>query len=103
MSITLAKRVDPALGRVLPDLTETAPDAMAGLSREQLIAMIDALRSAPASRVTCKLSEKGALCIYGLGRFPFTFYLSQWEKFRASLDAIDAFVAANRDKFTVKG
>lgn len=49
------------------------------LSREQLIALLQAATSAPARKMTMKVSEKGAISVYGFGRFPFTFYKSQFD------------------------
>lgn len=79
--------------QVLPDLTQ--------MSKEQLIAAIEAMRAQP-SRLTLKVSEKGALCVYGLGRFPVTLYASQWERLLDHAPAIRAFIAANRTKLATK-
>lgn len=46
---------------------------------------------------------KGNLRIYGLGRFPYSPYLSQIEKLLDAADEIRAFIATNRSKFAVKG
>lgn len=84
------------------------------LTPDQLLAMIatlkaenakltEAAKSATAPRaLTCKVSEKGALSIYGLGRFPITLYLGQFERLVAELDRIKAFVEANRKLFATK-
>ncbi len=69
---------------------------------EALKAENAALKASKARGLSFKVSEKGALSIYGLGRFPITMYLSQWQSFRASIPAVDAFVAANLDKFKTK-
>jgi len=53
-----------------------------------------AAQSAPKA-LTLKVSEKGALSIYGLGRFPVTLYRRQWERLLAHVDTIQAFMAAN--------
>jgi hypothetical protein len=42
-----------------------------------------------------KVSEKGALSVYGLGRFPVTLYREQWERLLSMTDAIREFIAAN--------
>lgn len=49
-----------------------------------------------------KISEKGALSVYGLGRFPVTLYKSQWRKLLGMAQLILAFIAANEDKLTEK-
>ena len=49
-----------------------------------------------------KVSEKGGVSVYGLGRFPVTLYREQWEKLLAMSDEIKAFIAANKDRLKVK-
>jgi hypothetical protein len=39
-----------------------------------------------------RVSEKGALSVYGLGRFPVTLYREQWEKLLALADPIRQFI-----------
>lgn len=53
-------------------------------------------------KVSCKISDKGALSVYGLGRFPVTLYRSQWEKLIAAIPAVEAFMIENIDKLSVK-
>ena len=52
--------------------------------------------------ITMKVSEKGALSIYGLGRFPVTLYRSQIERLIAAVPAIEAFIQANSALLTTK-
>lgn len=47
--------------------------------------------------VTLRVSEKGAVSVYGLGRFPVTLYQEQWEKLLRHVDQIRDFIAENRD------
>ena len=49
-----------------------------------------------------KISGKGALSVYGLGRFPVTLYKEQWEKLLAMSDEIKAFIAENADRLRTK-
>jgi hypothetical protein len=49
-----------------------------------------------------RVSEKGALSAYGLGRFPVTLYKSQWLKLLDMADAIRAFIKANESKLKEK-
>jgi hypothetical protein len=49
-----------------------------------------------------KITPKGGLSVYGLGRFPVTLYKSQWLKLLGMCDAIRAFIEANSDKLTDK-
>ena len=45
--------------------------------------------------MSLKVSEKGALSVYGLGRFPVTLYREQWEKLLGMADEIRAFIQEN--------
>ncbi len=75
---------------------------LADLSKDQLIAQIEAMRAASQSKLTCKVSDKGALSIYGLGRFPVTLYMTQYDKLAANWDMIATFVKTNRSMFATK-
>jgi hypothetical protein len=56
--------------------------------------------ASPGSRM--KVSEKGALSIYGMGRFPVTLYKEQWLKLLDMSDEIRAFIAANEAQLKSK-
>jgi hypothetical protein len=49
-----------------------------------------------------KVSEKGALSVYGMGRFPVTLYKEQWLRLLDMADDIRAFIAANDSALKVK-
>ena len=49
-----------------------------------------------------KVSEKGGVSVYGLGRFPVTLYQEQWDKLLAHVDDIRAFIEANRGSLKKK-
>src|SRR5437899_864656 len=51
---------------------------------------------------TLKIGEKGALSVYGMGRFPVTLYRSQWERLIGIVPQIEAYIAANGDKLAVR-
>src|SRR6266478_2479606 len=53
-----------------------------------------ALKKGAATGITMKVSEKGGLSVYGMGRFPITLYKEQWLKLLDMSDAIRAFSAA---------
>jgi hypothetical protein len=61
-----------------------------------------ALKKGTAAGITMKVSEKGALSIYGMGRFPVTLYREQWLKLLAMSDDIRAFIAANDGQLKTK-
>ena len=45
--------------------------------------------------MSLKVSEKGALSVYGLGRFPVTLYREQWDKLLGMADHIRQFIEEN--------
>jgi len=49
-----------------------------------------------------KVSAKGALSVYGLGRFPVTLYAEQWLRLIAIANDITAFINANKSTLTSK-
>ncbi len=52
--------------------------------------------------ISMKVSEKGGLSVYGLGRFPVTLYKEQWTKLLAMSDEIKTFLVENNDKLKAK-
>lgn len=62
-----------------------------------------ALKKGAATGISMKVSEKGAVSIYGMGRFPVTLYKEQWLKLMDMSDEIRAFIAANDAKLKTKG
>ena len=71
---------------------------------ERLRAENEALKSKKPSRGTLsmKVSEKGALSVYGMGRFPVTLYKEQWLKLLGIADEIKNFIKDNEDKLKTK-
>ena len=61
-----------------------------------------ALKKGAAPGLSMKVSEKGALSIYGMGRFPVTLYKEQWLKLLNISDEIRAFIAANEARLKSK-
>ncbi len=63
---------------------------------ERLKAENDKLKK-PVARgaFSMKVSEKGGLSVYGLGRFPVTLYKEQWGKLLSHVDEIKAFIQEN--------
>ncbi len=61
-----------------------------------------ALKQGAASGLRLKVSEKGALSVYGMGRFPVTLYKEQWLKLLNISDDIRAFIAANEGQLKAK-
>jgi hypothetical protein len=62
-----------------------------------------ALKKGAATGITMKVSAKGGLSVYGMGRFPITLYKEQWLKLLDMSDDIRAFIAANEGTLKAKG
>jgi hypothetical protein len=61
-----------------------------------------ALKKGASSGIRLKVSEKGAVSVYGMGRFPVTLYKEQWLKLFDMADDIRAFIAANDAQLKAK-
>ena len=69
---------------------------------ERLRAENESLRAKKAPPVTIKVSEKGAVSVYGMGRFPVTLYKEQWLKLLDMSSEIRAFIADNDARLKTK-
>jgi hypothetical protein len=86
------------MGQILPNLA-AENEAL----KAKLAAMEAMLTAASRPRaITMKVSEKGALSVYGMGRWPVTLYRSQWERLLGQSDTIRDFIAANASLLAVK-
>ncbi len=77
-----------------------ADDVQAEL--ERLRAENEALKKTSRGKPSMKVSEKGALSVYGMGRFPVTLYKEQWLRLLAMADDIKAFIEANNESLKTK-
>ncbi len=59
-------------------------------------------KSSRGGKLAMKVSEKGALSVYGMGRFPVTLYKEQWLKLLEMADEIKAFIEANSESLKSK-
>ena len=71
---------------------------------ERLKAENEALKNNKNSRgvLSMKVSEKGALSVYGMGRFPVTLYKEQWIKLLSITEDIKKFIVENDSKLKSK-
>ncbi|MBK7977034.1 MAG: hypothetical protein IPK07_28485 [Deltaproteobacteria bacterium] len=69
---------------------------------ERLRAENEALKRRTEKGLSLKVSEKGAVSVYGLGRFPVTLYQEQWTKLLGMADDIRAFIAENESRLKKK-
>ena len=75
-------------------------DVQAELAR--LRAENETLKQKRNTSTSMKVSEKGAVSVYGLGRFPVTLYQEQWLKLLLMSEDIKTFIADNKDRLKVK-
>jgi hypothetical protein len=61
-----------------------------------------ALKKGASAGIRMKVSEKGAVSIYGMGRFPVTLYKEQWLKLMDMSDEIRGFIKANDSQLKAK-
>jgi hypothetical protein len=81
------------------------PDDDMKAELERLTRENEALKAqtrAKAGQLTMKVSEKGAVSVYGLGRFPVTLYQEQWRKLLDHAEEIRAFIQANESQLKKK-
>ena len=77
--------------------TETTEEKLARLEAENT-----ALKAKANAPLSLKVSEKGAVSVYGLGRFPVTLYGAQMTRLLDHGDTIRAFITANVAKLATK-
>ena len=70
---------------------------------ERLRAENERLKNRGARGVSLKVSEKGGVSVYGLGRFPVTLYKEQWTRLLDMADDIRAFIKDNESNLKAKG
>ena len=68
----------------------------------QLEVLVSKLKAGRNSKLTLKVSQKGAIAVYGFGRWPVTLYRQQMERLLAAKGEIEAFIEANADLLSVK-
>lgn len=69
---------------------------------ERLKAENEQLKSRGSRGVSLKVSEKGAVSVYGMGRFPVTLYQEQWLKLLDMAEEIRTFIKDNESKLKKK-
>jgi len=69
---------------------------------ERLKAENERLKSQRGRGASLKVSEKGGVSVYGLGRFPVTLYKEQWAKLLAMADEIREFIAEHEADLKTK-
>jgi hypothetical protein len=72
-----------------------ADERDAGDELARLRAENERLKRTQSRGISLKVSEKGGVSVYGLGRFPVTLYKEQWTKLLDMADEIRAFIRDN--------
>lgn len=91
----------------MPKPNDTAAE-LAALRAELAAAREEAAKAKAAAaaggRISFKVSEKGAVSVYGLGRFPVTLYASQWRRLLdpANVAGIAEYITANESRLATK-
>jgi len=87
-----------------PVPTATAMPSMAEMiaEMEKLKAENDALKKKKEKPLRCQVSQKGAVSIYGLYRFPVTLYGEQWERLFKYIPVVKAFIEEHRSELATK-
>ncbi len=79
-------------------MEETMEQKLARLEAEN-----QALKGRRSGNLSLKVSEKGGLSVYGLGRFPVTLYKEQWVKLLGFASEIESFIKENESQLKTKG
>jgi hypothetical protein len=69
---------------------------------ERLKAENAALKAQATRGISIKVSEKGGVSVYGLGRFPVTLYKEQWAKLLDLADDIRGFIKSHESELKAK-
>ena len=69
---------------------------------ERLRAENERLKKGSSKGMSLKVSEKGGVSVYGLGRFPVTLYKEQWKKLLDMSEDIRNFIEVNDDQLKSK-
>jgi hypothetical protein len=81
-------------------MSETEP------TKEELLKRIAELEQQAQAKkpatMEFRVSEKGGISVYGLGRFPVTLYFEQWTRLLASADDLRTFMDENKGKLKLR-
>ncbi|RIK83674.1 MAG: hypothetical protein DCC68_03145 [Planctomycetota bacterium] len=72
------------------------------MSVEEASKLLGQLEQPKRGQLYCKVSEKGAVSVYGLQRMPVTLYVEQWERLLNFADDLRAFLKENDAKLKRK-
>lgn len=72
------------------------------ISADEASKQLDEVEQQKRGSLYCKVSQKGALSVYGLQRMPVTLYVEQWERLLNYADEIRKFIEQNDDELKRK-
>ena len=79
---------------------------MAEPTKDELLARIAELEkqvtTKKAGKLEFRVSEKGGVSVYGLGRFPVTLYQEQWSRLLDAAEDLRVFIEENKSRLKVK-
>ena len=81
---------------ILKNLTQEAQEL------ERLRSELATLKASKVRSTSLKVSDKGGVSFYGLGRFPVTLYKEQWERLLDHKELILEFIEANASRLKTK-
>ena len=67
------------------------------------VAELEKQKGVRSGSLEFRVSEKGAVSVYGLGRFPVTLYYEQWTRLLEAADRLREFLNENKSKLKLKG
>jgi hypothetical protein len=81
----------------MSELTNTEREELEQLRKQKVV------RDAQAKKgISFKVSEKGGVSVYGLGRFPVTLYQEQWLRLFSEVENLKSFIEENKAQLKVK-
>ncbi len=70
--------------------------------KAKLVAAEEQLKGRKRGSIDFRVSEKGGVSVYGLGRFPVTLYYEQWTRLLENVDALREFMEENKASLKLK-
>jgi hypothetical protein len=83
-------------------MTEETPEQKLARLEAENRALREQVEQRKSGQLRLKVSEKGALSVYGLGRFPVTLYKEQWLRLLDFTDEIKSFLKENDHQLKAK-
>lgn len=80
-----------------------SPNELSLTAQLEAMRLENAALKAGQSKITFKVSGKGAVSAYGMGKFPVTLYKGAWERLLGEADALKAFMTTNAKLLAIKG